>query len=160
MAAIQRRFQLLLISLFSPISGSHLIYRQSIKYISSEFIEKLICGIEEFAPLSSSEITNLRACSALHLRLGDRGSTLNEMETISLKSILNNFDSTDSVLVFTDNVNAARILLSQIVNPSITNFADYSDDLTTLHALSLCKARFCIRSSTFFDWSDIISRYI
>ena len=94
------------------------------------------------------------------MRLGDRGTTLTNSESATLKSILNTLDPVEPLLVFTDNELHARSLLSQIQHSSIIVFADYIDDLTTLHALSLCKERLCIRPSTFFHWAEILSRSV
>ena len=160
LSLVRLRIKLLFITIFNPSLVSLLIYRQSSNYISDDFINKLIYGLNTFAPLSHNECNKLRSMTGLHLRLGDRGTTLTNSESVTLKSILNTLDPVEPLLVFTDNELHARSLLSQIQHSSILVFADYIDDLTTLHALSLCKERLCIRPSTFFHWAEILSRSV
>jgi len=154
------KVKILLLSIFSTSPLSRSLYYQCEEYLSEAFLVALANSITQFAPFSTQKKNQLRMTTALHLRLGDRGGTLNQFEQSSLISLLKSLDTGESIFLFSDDLESALHILTHYLPMSHIRLLDCCDDLLSLHALALCRQRLFIRRSTYLDWAEAISPYV
>lgn len=139
--------------------NSYTSYHQDSDNLSDEFFQVLSRSIIQYSNHLPSP-KDYNNSIALHLRMGDRGSTFSPDELSSLRIVIKR-SSQLNLLVFSDEpLNAINLLATHFPGYSFSLPPDDLNIFSTMLYMSLCAESFFLRPSTFSFWSSKISNFL